>query len=552
MTTTYIMPIGAVTAFAGDLANNTLLKKITDAGWLICDGSSYDQTAFPELFKAIGTVNGGDSTNFNVPDLRNRFLRGTARRSTIDPDSATRRAAAPGGATGNNTGTLQGAATGIPNNKWVLEAAGRHSHQIDGLTPKTAPAYQGQQFKMARSTKPGETNHGGAHLHQLAGFDPITAPIHMALYYIIKASEPVQIAGTTPAGAIVGFAGPMVDAPMNWLKCDGAAYPDYQHIALFNVVGYNYGASLGTIVAIQTWRVPELRGYFLRAAGYDTNRDPDASRRHPSNDAEEGISNKGNRIGTMQNYATASPRTLSVGLAGNHFHDVANLPTESRHCSYTIGNQSSCVKWANEVTISSEEGNHNHTVTGGDKETRPENIAVDFLIARDYLPQSAAPIGTVMAFGGEVKHYHILDSLERSGWLFCNGDSLDKNAFSALFEVIGAMYGESDNKFYLPDLRGYFIAGAGKVAVGTQMKTSTTGNAVNALITTTDGDHTHSIDHVPTESHVINLVASVELASHNPDSGRTAAAGDHTHPISGGDAESRPVNVYVNYIIRAR
>lgn len=548
------MPIGAITAFAGDLANNTILKGITDAGWLICDGTSYNQATFPELFNAIGTVNGGDSANFNVPDLRNRFLRGTAHRSAIDPDSATRRAAAPGGATGNQTGSLQGAATGIPNNKWVLEAGGQHRHMIEGLTPQTAPAYLGHQVAMARSSKPEQTDSSGAHSHQLSGFDAMTVPIYTALYYIIKASEPGEAAGTTPIGAIVGFAGPMIDAPLRWLKCDGAAFPENQHIVLFNVLGYNYGASWGGVIpGIETWRVPELRGYFLRGAGYDTNRDPDATSRHPSNDAEEGLSNKGNRIGTVQHYATATPRTLSVGPAGNHFHHIANLPNNSHHCSYTVGNQQPrCMKWTNEVTNSSEEGNHNHTVTGGDKETRPENIAVDFLISNNYLPQSAPPIGTVMAFGGEVKNYEILDSLERSGWLFCNGDSVGKNAFRSLFEVIGTTYGESADKFCLPDLRGFFIMGAGKVPVGTQMKTSMTGNAVNALITTTDGEHAHAIDHVPTESHVINVVVPVELAGHNPDQGRTGIAGEHTHAISGGDAESRPVNVYVNYIIRAR
>lgn len=46
-------------------------------GYLDCDGSTYLRTAYPELFKVIGTIYGStDSTNFKVPDFRGRFLRG--------------------------------------------------------------------------------------------------------------------------------------------------------------------------------------------------------------------------------------------------------------------------------------------------------------------------------------------------------------------------------------------------------------------------------------------------------------------------------------------
>lgn len=40
--------------------------------WLICDGQGISATRWPELFAAIGTTYGGNSTTFNIPDLRNR------------------------------------------------------------------------------------------------------------------------------------------------------------------------------------------------------------------------------------------------------------------------------------------------------------------------------------------------------------------------------------------------------------------------------------------------------------------------------------------------
>ena len=48
------------------------------AGYLLCDGSVVSKAQYPELFKAIGVVWGAStSTTFTIPDLRNRFLRGT-------------------------------------------------------------------------------------------------------------------------------------------------------------------------------------------------------------------------------------------------------------------------------------------------------------------------------------------------------------------------------------------------------------------------------------------------------------------------------------------
>ena len=42
-------------------------------GWLMCDGSTVADATYASLFAAIGTAFGGDSTNFALPDLRDRF-----------------------------------------------------------------------------------------------------------------------------------------------------------------------------------------------------------------------------------------------------------------------------------------------------------------------------------------------------------------------------------------------------------------------------------------------------------------------------------------------
>ncbi len=65
------MPVGSVSAFGGTVA---------PAGWLKCDGQAVSRALYPDLFTLIGTTYGsGDgSTTFNVPDLRDEFIRGRA------------------------------------------------------------------------------------------------------------------------------------------------------------------------------------------------------------------------------------------------------------------------------------------------------------------------------------------------------------------------------------------------------------------------------------------------------------------------------------------
>lgn len=38
-------------------------------GWVLCDGSTYNKTKFPELDKALQDIYGATATTFDVPDL---------------------------------------------------------------------------------------------------------------------------------------------------------------------------------------------------------------------------------------------------------------------------------------------------------------------------------------------------------------------------------------------------------------------------------------------------------------------------------------------------
>lgn len=77
---------------------------------LPCNGAAVSRTTYAKLFAVIGTTHGeGDgSTTFNVPDGRGRFRRGIDEGTGRDPDVSGRTAANPGGATGDNVGSIQG------------------------------------------------------------------------------------------------------------------------------------------------------------------------------------------------------------------------------------------------------------------------------------------------------------------------------------------------------------------------------------------------------------------------------------------------------------
>ncbi len=70
------LPAGVLSAYAGTTVPD---------GWLICNGAAISRTTYARLFKAIGTKWGaGDgSTTFNLPDLSDRFIEGTADASKV-------------------------------------------------------------------------------------------------------------------------------------------------------------------------------------------------------------------------------------------------------------------------------------------------------------------------------------------------------------------------------------------------------------------------------------------------------------------------------------
>lgn len=163
------VPPGTVMAFAGETV---------PLGWIVCDGRALSggDPQYAALRSAIGTTWGtgttdaDPATDFNIPDLRGRFLRGFDDATTArDEDRATRVQSAPGGRTGAHVGTLEG------------DAFGAHAHGYGG-TMIVAEDLGTAVFGFTLGGTPFQTH--GTSTQASGGSE--TRPENAAVLYIIK------------------------------------------------------------------------------------------------------------------------------------------------------------------------------------------------------------------------------------------------------------------------------------------------------------------------------------------------------------------------------
>lgn len=183
-------PIGGIVTWAGSLTNKPV-------NYWECNGGLFSRTAYPELFNALGTANGhGDgSTTANLIDGRGRVLKHLSGSSGRDFYVNSRVAAATGGNTGNNVGSIQDDSTRTPRyNSLTVSTAGEHTHSlkteygggIDG--GQVAP--NGTYNQVSNSSNYINTvsiQSAGNHNHALTGWDLETNVKNVAIYYLIKA-----------------------------------------------------------------------------------------------------------------------------------------------------------------------------------------------------------------------------------------------------------------------------------------------------------------------------------------------------------------------------
>ena len=164
-------------------------------------------------------------------------------------------------------------------------------------------------------------------------------------------------------------------------------------------------------------------------------------------------------------------------------------------------------------------------------------------------------------------------------YLECNGQSVSKTTYAALFAVIGETYGGSGSNFNVPDLRGEFVRGwdhgrgvdSGRSIAnsqGDQNESHTHGDGSLSGSTNTQGNHYHNYtddDHQGQASKLAAIGVSRQSSMGGGGSTggdtqygwRTNTTGNHTHTVSisgstasSGGNETRPRNIAMMYIIK--
>jgi microcystin-dependent protein len=102
------------------------------------------------------------------------------------------------------------------------------------------------------------------------------------------------------------------------------------------------------------------------------------------------------------------------------------------------------------------------------------------------------PVGSIMAY---------TVNASPTGWLVCDGSSVNKEAYSKLYEVIGNTFGGNalDASFNLPDYRGAFLRGigthngyAGPSNISSYQAHATQTHNHTATSSVTDNQHAHT------------------------------------------------------------
>lgn len=186
-----------------------------------------------------------------------------------------------------------------------------------------------------------------------------------------------------PAGTILPFGGIASNIPEGFLLCDGQQYSQTTYPELYTAIGLAWGGSGNN------FRVPDLRGYFLRGVDGGSTEDPDAASRVAKNG-----SNSGNSVGSYQDGSIASHKH-NVDLTGNtesdgaHTHDIpkSKIGNTTEGETHILRTSNLDIPHSAETQATESAGAHTHSVSlSGDSdpfgggETRPKNAYVHYII----------------------------------------------------------------------------------------------------------------------------------------------------------------------------
>lgn len=182
----------------------------------------------------------------------------------------------------------------------------------------------------------------------------IIPPFASPLTIFSDGTNVINAGDVTPPGQIISFGG--TSAPLGYLPCDGAAYSRAGYARLFAAISTTWGAGNGST----TFNVPDLRGYFMRGAG--TNSDGTVG---------TGVGSKQSDLVGTHSHTVTDP---------GHAHTInayVNAPTGAGNIGFgsvlSPGTGLTMTSATTGVTV-------NNSGTGIGAETRPKNQGVLYCI----------------------------------------------------------------------------------------------------------------------------------------------------------------------------
>ena len=235
---------------------------------------------------------------------------------------------------------------------------------------------------------------------------------------------------------------------------------------------------------------------------------------------------------TFPGFGTTSGKALEgdTALFSGSYSDLTNKPTTitTEQADAIAANTSKTgitTEQANAIVASVKKADFSEgTILYATNDNTPQPISIEEL--RNLLGDGN-PTGTTIAWTGS-------SSSIPAGYLHCNGQSVSRTTYSALFAVIGTSFGSVDaNSFNVPDYRDMFLRGASDT------------RDVNTYQADEFKQHSHNYD---------KFYNRIEWASNFIN--ENESAGDETNQYSTvatsntGGSETRPKNWSVHYLIK--